>query len=437
MQINFSPVKFNNIQYKKYPKLNQLPYDTVSFTAMKKSQFKGIDLAVVNMFNAPIEQYSENQDLQCFCTGLIDKIINKNYKGRTFVTSIRREAILNEWYKYVLDKDRYTKSNALFVLYGITKDLKDNDDRLPFELDKEVLSTTLKEINEEYIKNPKAQINFKKVYQKNLFLKANKNSDIATKTGWIVIPSQKHDSENFYDNVKKLQSISCHNWCTTGYNAKPYLENGDIHIYLENGKSKICVRFDDDIIEEIQGEKNDSQIPLKYLEIALDYIKGHKLDKDVHTEMKNAKKLIEEINKLRQKIAPKDFCDLSTKEILELFGIDVYEDEDKKLIISEYKQPSLDFTFGDLGIDENKMFEDIKEIELDADFEYSDLTNLSTLQRIGGNAYFMNSKIKTADNLRHIEGDANFNDKQVGWLKNIYIGGCINFNVMDFDDLIN
>lgn len=69
MLINLSPINFQynkNIQKPHTVKPNPEPltYDTVSFGAMKKKEFEGIDLAVVQKFKAPIEKFNSNIDLQ-------------------------------------------------------------------------------------------------------------------------------------------------------------------------------------------------------------------------------------------------------------------------------------------------------------------------------------------------------------------------------------
>ena len=77
-----------------------------------------------------------------------------------------------------------------------------------------------------------------------------------------------------------------------------------------------------------------------------------------------------------------------TKTIYNYFGIDVEEDKDGYLTISKYKQPSYDYTFEDLGIDENKLFKKVKQIKGDANFYKSQITDLENLESIGGDAKF-------------------------------------------------
>ena len=98
----------------------------------------------------------------------------------------------------------------------------------------------------------------------------------------------------------------------------------------------------------------------------------------------------------------------SAREILELSGIEVEQDEDGKLIISEYKNPSPVFSYSDLNINEDLLFREIKEIKGNAIFTNSHAKNLGALEKIGGNASFVDSKIEDLGNLREIKGNADF-----------------------------
>ena len=58
MKISFDTI----VPYKSYKNsikrtLSSLKYDTVSFGSMKKNQFYGLDLYVVERFKAPIEKF--------------------------------------------------------------------------------------------------------------------------------------------------------------------------------------------------------------------------------------------------------------------------------------------------------------------------------------------------------------------------------------------
>ena len=58
----------------------------------------------------------------------------------------------------------------------------------------------------------------------------------------------------FYTNTILIS----HN--TKSKNAEPYLSEGDFHIYLDEGKPRLGVRFDGDEIVEIQGQENNCGI---------------------------------------------------------------------------------------------------------------------------------------------------------------------------------
>ena len=51
----------------------------ISFGAMKKPQFSGFDLLVVNKFKAPIEKFKSTDDFQEWCGSRIDEILDINY----------------------------------------------------------------------------------------------------------------------------------------------------------------------------------------------------------------------------------------------------------------------------------------------------------------------------------------------------------------------
>ena len=88
--------------------------------------------------------------------------------------------------------------------------------------------------------------------------------------------------------------------------------------------------------------------------------------------------------------------------ILNNFGIKTQQNENGLYTISHYEQPKK-YSFKELGVDENKMFEKIERIDDYAIFCGSDLTKLGKLKSIGGNAYFGESKIKNLGDLESID----------------------------------
>ena len=449
MLVQFTPINYQynnkNIQRQqvRISNLAPLSHDTVSFGAMKKHKFEGIDLAVVEKFKAPIEKFNSNADLQNWAGEKAKAIAEKDFGGRSKETQIQRKAMLKEWSDYVFNEnDAYSNTTALLILNAVTKNLEQDNDNIPPVLNKGVLADCIYEIDKNTHNDPKYQFDLNKMYQNKL--RAFYLDDIETDTGetatkWVVIPSKKHDPENFEANVGKLKTLSYKTWCTKSNNAKPYLAEGDFHVYLENGKPKLGVRFVGDEIQEIQGELNNGRIPFDYLAVMQKHIDDNnlKLTNEAKEEIETAQRVQEQVKEIKAEL--KDAIENNNvKTIYNYFGIDVKEDKDGYLTISEYRQPSIDYTFKDLGIDENKLFEKVKTINGSADFSNSQITDLGNLETINGNAYFSNSQITDLGNLKTINGPAQFFLSQVTNLGNLeIIGGHANFSDSPITDLGN
>lgn len=125
-----------------------------------------------------------------------------------------------------------------------------------------------------------------------------------------------------------------------------------------------------------------------------------------------------------------DFKTCSTKQLFDAFDIKYEVDPDDGLLILEnYKQPD-DFWYSDLGIDENRLFKDIKEIKGDYSSFKSNVTDFGNLQVIGGNADFSHSKATSLGKIRIIGGNARLatgsNLRDLGNLETI--GGNADFS---------
>ncbi len=419
-----------------------LKEDTVSFSAMKKNQFEGIAYAIVERFKAPIEKFKSLNDFQNWAKNQAQAIAEKDYGGRYKETRAQRKTLLKEWADYVLNENTaYIGGISLLVLSAVTKNLKPDNDKIPPVLNKGVLADCIAEIDKNTRQNPKEGFDFNKIYQTKLnssYLEETRHGEADTK--WVVIPSKEHDPHNFDANVKKLQALSHKNWCTKSYNAEPYLMQGDFHIYLENGQPKLGVRFVWNVIQEIQGENNDSKIPVNYLGIVEKHVNenrfrtGEKADAEI-AEAKKVKEKIDGIRKdLKSVIEEND-----VKSILEYFYVEVEQDKDGLLTISGYQQPLSGCTFADLGINENRLFEKIKVINDKANFVHSKVTNLGALKAIYGSADFSYSSLGSLGKLEIIGKNAEFYHSPVANLGNLKsIGGDAAFyrsNVTDLGEL--
>lgn len=418
-------------------RLSSLERDIVSFGAVKKNKLGEISKAMAEIFKPPLEKFNSEEELGRWTENRLEQAFQlEQYNTCHDEENEQRKIILEEWKKHLIENTlgrdfSKQEDNAfkLIIFSAITKKLKNNNRELPPLLHKKVFSNTVESIKNELSKDKKYRFNFVKQYDSNLKHYALKmiEQKITRKSGdiiWVKIPSFNNDPENFEENVLNLRILSHNNWCTKAQRAEEYLKKGDFHICLHNEKPRVAIRFEDNNLMEIQGVRNNKQVPILYVNETSNYIEDNKFRfehgnfaKNRLTEAKNAKIRFDIARKeLETHIENKDYA-----EVLGYFGIKSKK-EDGMLIISFFKSPSLHFTYEDLGIDEDEMFKHIKKIEGRADFENSLLKNTGALQFIEGSAFFQNTQVERLENLVEIGGSAYFTKSRVtdlGKLKKI------------------
>ncbi len=80
--------------------------------------------------------------------------------------------------------------------------------------------------------------------------------------------------------------------------------------------------------------------------------------------------------------------------------------------LSEYRQPSETITYGSLGINEEKLLEDVVKISGNADFRKSGLKSFGKIKFIGGCADFRDSNFTLKMKLPKISARVIFYDNQ-------------------------
>jgi hypothetical protein len=155
-----------------------------------------------------------------------------------------------------------------------------------------------------------------------------------------------------------------------------------------------------------------------------------------------------------------------TQDILNVVGIKYKTNEKGKLILEKYDQP-FGYTFSDIGVDENRLFKDIVEIEKTANFSNTNATNLGNLEfisgigladgsyiavnfngsnitdtgnliYIGGEPIFDNSKLTNLEKIKYIDGDVSFENSKITNLGDlVQIEGNANFNNSKIRNLVN
>ena len=419
----FSPNKRNSKTF--HPYTNQA--GEPNFCAMKKSAFKGFELECVNRFKAPIETFNSKKDLQKWAKDRLRKTLRaEQYKTNDHIISAERTDILEGWDSF-FTRDKNYKNNpalSLIIADGITKNLSKTNKDIPPILYPKALLETLRQIRKNMSETKGYSFNFGKVYGENLRNIVTKDVETITNTDetkWVKIPSADNDDTNFDLNVEKLKILSHRTWCTKFTHARPYLSAGDMYIYLEKGKPKVCIRLINDSIDEIQGKKNNGYIPVDEIDNVIDFINKEGLDPNlIKGKIKDAREAKKTYLELKTKIAPL-IKENDRKKLFALFNIRANFDEDGKLILSHYNQPSKHYSYTDLGINENKLLAGLKKIERDGDFMYSSLEVLEDLEEIGHNAYFNNSPMRRLPKLKSIGLSAKFpeNFKEAPQLESI------------------
>lgn len=396
-----------------------------SFGMVKKSELDGYDLVCANKFKSPLEKFKTPDDFKLWAIEeLIKKFQLEQYKQDDWETNQAININLNIWTNYIVRDNFYLQNPALSLIIfdAITNELSPHTYDLPPLFDEKILKKTISQLDEKINNDKNTNFNFNKMYQSNLRLDYLKDEieKNPTTNFWVKVTSKDHDPDNYAENVQKLRALSKKSWSTKGIYADKYLNKGDFYVYLENNKPRIGVRMDGDKIDEIQGIENNNKIPLKYLDAIKDLIKENHL-KGVESEIKKAEKAQKEVNSIRKKFA-QDFVDKRYDRILKYLDFKVKINESGMLELSHFKQPE-NFTFEELGINENDLFKKIQTIKKDADFDGSKVTSLGNIQSIGGKACFYDSKVIDLGKLETVGGDAEFVHSVLADLGNLRLVG--------------
>ena len=430
----------NTCNKRQYANLTPLKADTVSFGALKKTNFSSFDLFAVNKFKAPIEKFNSNEDLQNWCRTKIQQEYlsktDKMCKSYDKQAEIQKREILKKWISYLtVENTALTPSIQLVILSSITSELNPKTNRLPLHLNKRVVADTLFEAEQNFKNNKNYQFNFNKAYKNKLFAQAIGDNKAVNGeyTGWTIIPSKDHDNKNFASNVERLQTLSHDSWCTKTYNAEPYLSEGDFHIYFEQGHPKLGIRFVGDSIAEVQGEKNDSLIPAQYQSILLEKFDYGTFSSDALDQLYDSG----DLKAKAYKFFPNGVENYTKAAILTKFGMEVKKDENNMLILKEYHEPveyskisdeNEPINLEEMGIDINELLSDVVEIEGEADFSDSSVASLKNLRKIGQNAKFSYSNEIDLSALEYIGNDAEFYRSEISKLPKLrFIGGNADF----------
>ena len=387
------------------PKKTQKDTFELSFKGLRKKDFDGLDLMIVELLKAPIEKFANKDDFNLWAENSIKNILENNFSARSPQATAQRKAIIGEWNSYLSDKNGAYFNNKplqLLILSSITNNLKENNDKTPPVLNGGALANTITFMEQELTKNPKEKLNFLKIYNSKLQEIYSSISDESySKDGvWIKIPSFEHDSKNFKSNVEKLKALSHPNWCTASTQAEPYLEKGDFHIYMVDGKPKVGIRFNGDEIAEIQGQRNNSQIPLLYSEEIKKYTKENNY-KGLENKIQAAVDTAEKYAPLKEELKPL----IENRDYLAIFNHPEFNCEAQKLDsgnlkIKKFVSSDLEF----FGISANELMDAVEVVDGDFDLNSTNITRFKNLKEVNGNLDLSNSLVNNTGSLQKVKG---------------------------------
>ena len=416
--------------------------NSVSFKSMKPSMFNGIDYACVRKFKAPVEKFNTVADFQNWASECVQKLLNQKFTARQDATEVQRKAMVVEWSHYLMhDKTPVTPAASLLVLSAILKELKPDNDKIPPTLNKKALADSMADLNCILEKDKNTRFDFCKIYQRHISkVYSGDNYFTNNSSGWIIIPSKRNNEEKFEDNVNKLKQFSAPTWCTKSFNAEYYLSKGDFHIYIENGVTRLGMRFEKDIITEIQDEHNNNHIPLKFLDVLDEHI-----EKNSYALAANIKSRIADthlkrgvVEDIYNGIGIKNIHDNNVYRIMEYLGYKPRFEPDGSISIANYSRLDIgnNITMSDIGFNENKLFEKISQIRGDAIFADTGVTNLSAVKKIGGNADFENSFVFSLGGLEQVDGYLNLANSLVNFAPKVKkVGKWLDCEYSTLEDL--
>ena len=194
------------------------------------------------------------------------------------INGSKKKAFFGWWDYLTKGNDIYAKSPAF--QYSVLKPMIDSSS----ETNKSgILSLNAMALAPLYqkIKGNPSSFKIKEWYKDSLddvnIRSSNFKGDVNARDGWLIIPSEFNDPDNFKENVDKLRDFSIPNrWCTGSGMEEEYLGNGDFHLLIKGGIAVVAIRMEGDLVAEVQGKNNER--PFSYWEEILGYAKQNGLE---------------------------------------------------------------------------------------------------------------------------------------------------------------
>lgn len=298
------------------------------------------------------------------------------------------------------------KSIRIVVWNAINSELKDNNRHIPVPFNAEALEQTIKGFEAIQPLDRKVrckEISFLEMYTHRLRdnLLTEKGLADNQKSIWVKIPSIKHDPGNKDKNISDVEVLSYKNWCTRSNvdKAEDVLKDGDFYIYLERGKNDmwqplIGMATYDNKICQIQGTENNNIIPIKHLGKVKEFIESNKLkcQSGIVDEGPRAYQQIlisEKLSEHREGLEHSFEKALKENDTLAIFEYldkpakvledGTYEIKTYKPVYIADKQKGIAIPYNMLGVNEDKLLDNVSKINGDFIMDNKDKTMKSSI----------------------------------------------------------
>ena len=349
----------------------------------------------------------------------------------------------------------YPSSVRYLVYRGIYKFVSKESEAYPIGYIKEAFDSTIQRFSES---DSPQNFDFYTEYNQSIIDLLGEDRDsvinVDTDNGisgtWIKMNKASDSNDIEATKIKVAAASNGTSWCTkqtdtSGTGAKKVIEEDDhdFYVFFPKNTTQATIAIvpiregeEEQLVNNSwytgvfkQSNASDNNVDPEYYETVNQLAKKTK-DKDLAYTLEKigysglSKEEIKELQRQKDKVkldwfenhSGEIFTDEDIEDINRIYGISIIVNGDQLGLhewtegIEEQLPESIRKDFG------NKLFKSISYIELDANFNGSQVQSLGNLQSIGGYANFNDSQVQSLGNLQSIGGDADFMDSK----KNIF-----------------
>lgn len=385
----------------------------------------GVEKIILNKYKNEIDQniWGDQARFRAWAEERLKKVLdfeqNPDYTATgqfAHFNEARKQGVEN-WYKFLKEESNYKDDVFvhLLVMDGITSEMKPNNAATPPAVSHESFEATYNAL----IQN-NTKVSFSDIYAQQTKLKAIQQFSKGMQTvdgiegQWVTIPRSKKGEPDYDEHIAMVQALAeGSSWCLRFENAHNYLQGGNLHFFVDkNGNSQVAINETDGTITQIQKRYNqDSSVPVPYANVIETWAKENNY-RGLESSRQTAVAAKPEFDKQKAK-----FSKLQEEgrylEIFKELGINVTTAPDGTYILSGYNPMRFGrYTLFDLGINENKLLENVSEIHSNLNLDGSSVNALPKLRVIKGSLKFGDNKVSDLRSLEELQGKKIFWEKK-------------------------